>query len=113
MRLRRESISRSRRPCSPLKRGVMGTERLGGGAVQSWVKPEVDPPRVARRAGGGAEEAHRRWPVGRGEHGREQGKCLPSKGFRAAAIFECGGHFLASPILGAGITTPRVLHQFF
>ena len=52
----------------------MGTGRLGGGAVQSWVKPEVDPPRVARRAGGGAEEAHRRWPEGRGEHGREQGK---------------------------------------
>ena len=27
-------------------RGVMGTRRRGDGAVQSWVKPEVDPPRV-------------------------------------------------------------------
>jgi hypothetical protein len=25
--------------------GVMGARRRGGGAVQPWVKPEVDPPR--------------------------------------------------------------------
>ena len=26
--------------------GVMGMGRRGSGAVQSWVKPEVDPPKV-------------------------------------------------------------------
>jgi hypothetical protein len=26
--------------------GVVGAILRGGGAVQSWVKPEVDPPRV-------------------------------------------------------------------
>jgi hypothetical protein len=46
--------------------GVMGAILRGGGAVQSWVKPTEAP--------GGAEEAHRRWPRGRSEHGREQGK---------------------------------------
>jgi hypothetical protein len=25
-------------------RGLMGAKRRGGGTVQSWVKPEVDPP---------------------------------------------------------------------
>jgi len=47
-------------------RGVMGTGRRGDGAVQSWVKPT--------EAAGAAEEAHHRWPVGRSENGREQGK---------------------------------------
>jgi len=78
MRLRRESISRSRRPCSPLKRGVMGTGRRGGGDVQSWVKPEVDPPRI----------------------------------FALPRFLNPGRHPLSSPISRAGITTPRVLHQF-
>ena len=47
-------------------RGLMGAIRRGGGTVQSWVKPT--------EAAGGAEEAHRRWPEGRSEQGREQGK---------------------------------------
>jgi hypothetical protein len=38
--------SRSRRPFPPLKRVVMGTGRHGGEAVQFWVKPEVNPPKV-------------------------------------------------------------------
>ena len=46
--------------------GVMGAILHGGGAVQSWVKPT--------EAAGGAEEAHRRWPEGRSEQGREKGK---------------------------------------
>ena len=44
----------------------MGRALRGGGAVQSWVKPT--------EAAGAAEEAHHRWPVGRSEKGREQGK---------------------------------------
>ena len=56
--------------------GVMGATRRGGGAVQSWVKPTEAP--------GAAEEAHRRWPEGRSEQGREQCKGC-SKGLRAAA----------------------------
>ena len=47
-------------------RGVMGTRRRVSGAAQSWVKPT--------EAAGAAEEAHHRWPVGRSEKGREQGK---------------------------------------
>jgi hypothetical protein len=39
---------------------------LEPGPTQSWVKPTEAP--------GGAEEAHRRWPAGRSEQGREQGK---------------------------------------
>ena len=35
-----------------------------------WVKPT--------EAAGGAQEAHRRWPEGRSEQGREQGKSRPS-----------------------------------
>jgi len=31
-------------------RVVMGAGRCGGGAVQSWVKPEVDPPRLSAAA---------------------------------------------------------------
>jgi hypothetical protein len=46
--------------------GVVGAILRGGGAVQSWVKPTEAP--------GGAEEAHRRWPEGRSEQGREKGK---------------------------------------
>ena len=46
--------------------GVMGAIQRGGGAVQSWVKPTEAP--------GEAEEAHRRWPGGRSEQGREKGK---------------------------------------
>ena len=30
----------------------MGTRRRGGGAFQSWVKPEVDPPRISALARG-------------------------------------------------------------
>ncbi len=51
--------------------GVMGAILRGGGAVQSWVKPTEAP--------GEAEEAHRRWPRGRSEQGREKGKGLPSR----------------------------------
>jgi len=47
-------------------RGVMGTGRRGDGAVQSWVKPT--------EAASAAGEAHRRWPGGRSEQGRELGK---------------------------------------
>ena len=36
------------------------------GGFQGWVKPT--------EALGGAKEAHRRWPGGRSEQGREQGK---------------------------------------
>jgi len=46
--------------------GVMGTRRRRDDAVQAWVKPT--------EGTGVAEEAHRRWPEGRCEHGREQGK---------------------------------------
>ena len=66
LRLRSRCLSRSRRPFPPLKRVVMGTGRRAGGAVQFWVKPTEAP--------GEAEEAHRRWPEGRSEQGREQGK---------------------------------------
>jgi len=31
------------------ERGLMGAKRRDGGTVQSWVKPEVDPPRVCAR----------------------------------------------------------------
>ena len=44
-----------------------------------WVKPT--------EAAGGAQEAHRRWPEGRSEQGREQGKGRPSNWLRAAARF--------------------------
>ncbi len=46
--------------------GMMGSQRCGGNAPQAWVKPT--------EAAGAAEEAHRRWPAGRSEQGREQGK---------------------------------------
>jgi hypothetical protein len=46
--------------------GVMEATQRGGGVVQSWVKPTEAP--------GEAEEAHRRWPGGRSEQGREKGK---------------------------------------
>ncbi len=66
--------------------GVMGATRRGGGAVQSWVKPTEAP--------GGAEEAHRRWPEGRSEQGREKGKGLPYKHLRAAARIANSGGFI-------------------
>jgi hypothetical protein len=66
--------------------GVVGAILRGGGAVQSWVKPTKAP--------GGAEEAHRRWPEGRSEQGREKGKNLPSKGLRAAARIVNSGGFI-------------------
>ena len=37
----------------------------------------------------------------------------PPRIFALPRFLNAGGHFLASPILGAGIKTQRVLHQFF
>jgi hypothetical protein len=66
--------------------GVMGATQRGGGAVQPWVKPTKAP--------GGAEEAHRRWPEGRSEHGHEKCKGLPSNGLRAAVRIVNSGGFI-------------------
>ena len=44
------------------------------GAVVPWEWDDTT------EAPGGAEEANRRWPEGRGEQGREQGKGHPSSG---------------------------------
>jgi hypothetical protein len=74
--------------------GLVGTRRRGGEADQSWVKPT--------EAAGAAEEAHRRWPEGRSEQGREQGKGLPSRFLRASTPSHRGDFH-------ATITTKRSL----
>ena len=49
---------------------VMGTERLGGGAVQSWAMPEGGPPRILERWG---EFLERGTADGGAKHGLQLG----------------------------------------
>jgi hypothetical protein len=58
----------------PIQGGASDDDGRRMGAVVPWEWDDTT------EAPGGAEEANRRWPEGRGEQGREQGKGHPSSG---------------------------------
>jgi hypothetical protein len=59
---------------------VVQTARVAWAALAGWCLAVIPTPSVfdiwvkPTEAAGGAEEAHHRWPEGRSEQGREQGK---------------------------------------